>query len=265
MPSTFGAMRGERIGDRPRHRGDRRLMQHEVDAVHCLSREREVREIALEELDAAEMIEIAALAGDERVGDADAMSPLHELFRQMRPDEARAAGHQKMSHVLLSRDEGRIEERSAAGDRKPNSVRLRPLTPAFALAGYGATTTSYGVTIIPLAPPSLAGSSSLPGGIGRAVPSRPVRVPTPPYLALLRAGFCLPPVLPRARCALTAPFHPYPPPLAGLRRGELHGQAHRPAADRPSASSRPRGPARRSAGGAKAGGIFSVPLSFRLP
>src|SRR5256712_7715759 len=29
-----------------------------------------------------------------------------------------------------------------------------------------------------------------------------------PYLVLLRAGFCLPPVLPRARCALTAPFHP---------------------------------------------------------
>jgi hypothetical protein len=28
-------------------------------------------------------------------------------------------------------------------------------------------------------------------------------------LTLLRAGFCLPPVLPRARCALTAPFHPY--------------------------------------------------------
>jgi hypothetical protein len=34
---------------------------------------------------------------------------------------------------------------------------------------------------------------------------------TPPYLALLRAGFCLPLVLPRARCALTAPFHPYSP------------------------------------------------------
>src|SRR5438105_3874905 len=31
-----------------------------------------------------------------------------------------------------------------------------------------------------------------------------------PYLALLRAGFCLPPMLPPARCALTAPFHPYP-------------------------------------------------------
>ena len=31
----------------------------------------------------------------------------------------------------------------------------------------------------------------------------------PPYLVLLRAGFSLPPVLPQARCALTAPFHPY--------------------------------------------------------
>ena len=40
---------------------------------------------------------------------------------------------------------------------------------------------------------------------------RPV---APPYLALLRAGFCLPPVLPRARCALTAPFHPYSPSRA---------------------------------------------------
>src|SRR5690606_9916749 len=42
----------------------------------------------------------------------------------------------------------------------------------------------------------------------------PVR--SPPYLALLRAGFCLPPALPPARCALTAPFHPYSPPR--LRR-----------------------------------------------
>src|SRR5688572_8175604 len=35
------------------------------------------------------------------------------------------------------------------------------------------------------------------------------RPQTPPYLVLLRAGFCLPSVLPRTRCALTAPFHPY--------------------------------------------------------
>src|SRR5687767_304947 len=42
-------------------------------------------------------------------------------------------------------------------------------------------------------------------------------MPLPPYLVLLREGFCLPPVLPRARCALTAPFHPY---LAAALTGE---------------------------------------------
>jgi len=32
----------------------------------------------------------------------------------------------------------------------------------------------------------------------------------PPYLVLLRVGFALPAALLRRRCALTAPFHPYP-------------------------------------------------------
>ena len=48
----------------------------------------------------------------------------------------------------------------------------------------------------------------------------------PPYLALLRAGFCLPPVLPRARCALTAPFHPYPPSTALARPSTLGNNAY---------------------------------------
>ena len=33
-----------------------------------------------------------------------------------------------------------------------------------------------------------------------------------PYLALLQVGFTMPALLPRPRCALTAPFHPYRPP-----------------------------------------------------
>ena len=50
--------------------------------------------------------------------------------------------------------------------------------------------------------------SDLPGsGAGHASP--PVGGVLP-YLVLLRVGFTLPPVLPPARCALTAPFHPYP-------------------------------------------------------
>src|SRR5262245_2642631 len=43
-------------------------------------------------------------------------------------------------------------------------------------------------------------------------------MPLPLYLVLLHAGFCLPPTLPPARCALTAPFHPYSPSPSGLRR-----------------------------------------------
>jgi hypothetical protein len=82
---------------------------------------------------------------------------------------------------------------SVAASRKPNSVRLRRRLRA-----------GFGGTIIPLALSSLTGSSDRPGDIRRAACG------TPPYLVLLRAGFCLPPVLPQARCALTAPFHPYP-------------------------------------------------------
>jgi len=37
-----------------------------------------------------------------------------------------------------------------------------------------------------------------------------------PYSVLLPVGFALPPPLPEARCALTAPFHPYPPKAGGL-------------------------------------------------
>src|SRR5918995_5471741 len=74
-------------------------------------------------------------------------------------------------------------------------------------------------------------SPVITGGVKR--PTRRLRTgrpQTPPYLVLLRAGFCLPPVLPRARCALTAPFHPYLASVAG-----------------------------------RPGGMFSVPLSFGLP
>src|SRR5438477_8686192 len=79
--------------------------------------------------------------------------------------------------------------------------------------------------------PAIAGGIKRPTRrLGRAVRSGLRRAP--PYLVLLRAGFCLPPVLPRARCALTAPFHPYSPPR--LFRA------------------------------AKAGGTFSVPLILRV-
>ena len=66
-----------------------------------------------------------------------------------------------------------------------------------------------GVAIIPLGPRSPSGSSSRPGGSSRRV--RRDGRPLPPYLALLRMGFTVPPPLPAGRCALTAPFHPCRP------------------------------------------------------
>src|SRR3546814_5491828 len=57
-----------------------------------------------------------------------------------------------------------------------------------------------------------------------------------PYLILLRVGFAVPPPLPGARCALTAPFHPY-----------------LPSCPRPETS------------GASEGGLLSVALSLGSP
>jgi len=51
-----------------------------------------------------------------------------------------------------------------------------------------------------------------------------------PYLALLRVGFAMRPLLPAARCALTAPFHPCLCPRRGHRRSALCGTFRRLAA-----------------------------------
>src|SRR5580658_7134290 len=60
----------------------------------------------------------------------------------------------------------------------------------------------------------------------------------PPYLVLLRVGFTLPPALLPARCALTAPFHPYhcagqPFGLASRQRRYVFCGTSRPRALKP--------------------------------
>ena len=60
-------------------------------------------------------------------------------------------------------------------------------------------------TVIPLGSPSPATSSGLPGSAGGHPLPLAWRLS---YLALLQVGFAVPSVLPRPRCALTAPFHP---------------------------------------------------------
>ena len=78
----------------------------------------------------------------------------------------------------------------------------------------GLVTTSFeAAKVIYLGPRSRAASNVLPmrpDPVRNPWPGRPVRRI---YLDFLRMGFALPPPSPEARCALTAPFHPYPPPL----------------------------------------------------
>src|SRR6202166_4926254 len=61
---------------------------------------------------------------------------------------------------------------------------------------------------IPLGRPLPDASRDRPGCRGGNAPDPKVRHP---YLVLLPVGFALPPPLPAARCALTAPFHPCRP------------------------------------------------------
>ncbi len=68
------------------------------------------------------------------------------------------------------------------------------------------------VTAIPLGRPSPGASSNQPERQGQRMRprSRPRARAHRSYSVLLPAGLAVPPTLPPARCALAAPFHPYP-------------------------------------------------------
>ena len=74
-----------------------------------------------------------------------------------------------------------------------------------------ARVTPGAAAIIPLGRRSPAASSSLPAGSGESAltPTPAFAARAPAYVALLPMGFAVPPALPRARWALTPPFHPY--------------------------------------------------------
>src|SRR5579864_4988334 len=66
---------------------------------------------------------------------------------------------------------------------------------------------------IPLGRPLPSASRDRPGWRDGNVPGLAA---CHPYLVLLPVGFAMPPPLPAARCALTAPFHPCRPLASGL-------------------------------------------------
>ena len=71
-------------------------MQHVVHALDGALGDVHVREIAFDELHRRQVVEVAALAGDQAVDDADALAAADELFREVRSDEAGAAGDEVM-------------------------------------------------------------------------------------------------------------------------------------------------------------------------
>ena len=123
-------------------------------------------------------------------------------------------------------------------------------------------------TVIHLGCVSPRTSCGLPG----SSPRRQRRSRKPgwlPYSALHRVGFTLPPVLPPARCALTAPFHPYPVCFAGrfIFCGTFHELALSrrylaPCLAEPGLSSiRPRPDSDRSADSHRQNTIYSSPAT----
>src|SRR5678816_4168158 len=109
------------------------------------------------------------------------------------------------------------------------------------LSAFASLARRYGETIIPLGPASLAGSSDLPGDFGRAILSRRTR----------------------SRSRGTAGRLPIWP--CSVRGFACHRLYSRRGALLPHLFTLPRLRSTREAPRAKAGGMFSVPLSFELP
>jgi hypothetical protein len=76
-------------------------VQDVLDSRDCASARVGIGQVALNELDVRQVIEIPPLARAEVVQDADAMSELYERFSEMRSDEAGAACDQELIHELL--------------------------------------------------------------------------------------------------------------------------------------------------------------------
>jgi hypothetical protein len=74
-------------------------MEDVIAAVGGTLRDGEIGQIAFEKVDAFQVIEVAATAGDQVIDNANRIAAAKQFFRKMRSDEAGAAGHEVMSHA----------------------------------------------------------------------------------------------------------------------------------------------------------------------
>jgi len=112
----------------------------------------------------------------------------------------------------MSRSSRKIRDRAAnyqRSERLASGVAPTPLNPARQRVEKSRPLSRVlSWTVIPLGCASPRSSSDLPGSLMWATWCGQ-RHRVLPYLALLLVGFAVPRMLPSARCALTAPFHPY--------------------------------------------------------
>ncbi len=199
---------------------------------------------------------------------ASGPSPRNCVSAPSQPGTDRRSAAVRMVPVTGDGRRAKAPQRS----RKPNSV---PPSPAFALrgtsTGSGGDDHSSSLAITgEIKQPTRKRRTGRPSRPSRAVRREHGRVP--PYLVLLRAGFCLPPTLRPARCALTAPFHPYSrragsPLKCPASRGTWPDSRTRtPEPEHLDGVVRPvLRPHHSAVNRRDASGIFSVPLSFKLP
>src|SRR5678815_4578587 len=96
-------------------------MQHVVDASHRALGHREVCEVSLNQLDARNVRQVLALAGDEAVRDAHAFTAANQLFNQMGSDESGTAGDEVRGHCCGYRSKS-VAETARRVRRQPDTT-----------------------------------------------------------------------------------------------------------------------------------------------
>jgi hypothetical protein len=95
-------VRRERVLDRPRHRAERGLVEHDVDVLHRLRGDGGIAEISLDEaelqplvgVDREHVVDVPLVAGEQTVDADHGLSEVEQSLEECRADEACDAGHE---------------------------------------------------------------------------------------------------------------------------------------------------------------------------
>ena len=131
-----GAVGRDRIGERARHRPQRRLVQHDVDAAAGLAARGEVANVAFDEAvsrplrhgDARlDLVDVPTVAGGEVVETHHGLVEPQQSLDQVRADEPRAARHQPATGLGYQLRMYALDAHRESRPRRSGFSRDRPL------------------------------------------------------------------------------------------------------------------------------------------